>query len=84
MSEDWKEVDGKLRAMFEFPDFAAAMVFVNKEPAAAEKANHHPDILIHYNKVGMELWTHSEGKVTDKDRQLAEKISQLFTVGRRG
>jgi len=59
-------------------DFAAAMAFVNQVAEMAEGANHHPDILIHgWNKVRLTLSTHSEGKVTQADHDLAAGIDGL-------
>ena len=44
-------------------DFAAALAFVNRVGALAEAANHHPDILLHgWNRVRLELSTHSPGR----------------------
>jgi 4a-hydroxytetrahydrobiopterin dehydratase len=58
-----------------FADFAGAIAFVNRVAEAAEAANHHPDLLVHgYNKVRIELSTHSDGGLTDADFALAEKI----------
>ena len=63
---------------FKFEDFAEAMGFVNRVAAAAEEANHHPDILIHgWNNVRLTLTTHSAGKLTDNDRAMAERIDGL-------
>ena len=74
----WREDDAALVRDFEFADFAEAMAFVNKVADAAEEANHHPDILVHgWNKVKLTLSTHSEGRITDNDRQMAEKIDAL-------
>ena len=61
-----------------FPDFAAAMAYVNRVADVAEQANHHPDILVHgWNKVRLTLSTHSEGRVTDADHALAARIDAL-------
>ena len=49
------------------------MVFVNKIAAAAEAANHHPDILINYNKVTLTLVSHDSGGVTQRDIRMAGK-----------
>jgi 4a-hydroxytetrahydrobiopterin dehydratase len=74
----WSEDGNALVRDFEHKDFAAAMAFVNRVADLAEEANHHPDILIHgWNKVRLTLSTHSEGGVTDKDRELAERIDAL-------
>jgi 4a-hydroxytetrahydrobiopterin dehydratase len=59
-------------------DFAAAIAFVDLVAAAAEAANHHPDILVHgWNKVRLTLSTHSEGGLTQADFDLAARIDQL-------
>ena len=51
---------------------------MNKTGSIAEQMNHHPDIFIHsWNKVKITISTHSEGGVTNKDFQLAEKINQI-------
>jgi 4a-hydroxytetrahydrobiopterin dehydratase len=61
-----------------FPDFAAAIVFVNRVAELAEAANHHPDILVHgWNKVRLTLSTHSEGGLTDADFRLAGEIDAV-------
>jgi 4a-hydroxytetrahydrobiopterin dehydratase len=60
---------------FGFADFAAAMGFVTRVGLAAEKADHHPDIDIRWNKVTLNLTTHSVGgKLSDKDQALVETI----------
>jgi 4a-hydroxytetrahydrobiopterin dehydratase len=63
---------------FQFPDFAAAMAFVNRVAAAAEEANHHPDILLHgWNKVRLSYSTHSEGGLTGADFAQAARAAEL-------
>ncbi len=75
---DWsREGDAIIREL-SFPDFAAAMAFVNRVADAAEAANHHPDILVHgWNKVRLELSTHSEGGITNADFALASTVDGL-------
>jgi 4a-hydroxytetrahydrobiopterin dehydratase len=63
---------------FEFADFAAALAFVQRVGAAAEQANHHPDILLHgWNKVRLTYSTHSEGGLTAADFAQAASVSRL-------
>jgi len=73
------ELEGKqIAQQFQFKDFAEALSFVNKVGTEAEKVDHHPDIFIHsWNKVKITISTHSEGGITKKDFQLAEKIEGL-------
>jgi len=75
---DWKTTNNKLVQEFEFQNFVQAVDFVNKIVPLAEDADHHPDILIHsYKKVRVELMTHSEGRITKKDYDLADKIDRI-------
>jgi 4a-hydroxytetrahydrobiopterin dehydratase len=73
----WKRNGLAIERTFEFADFKLAMAFVNKIAEAAETANHHPDIDIRYNKVKMSLVSHDSGGVTEKDVQMATRISQI-------
>lgn len=77
-SEQWRQEGEELIRDFAFDDFKAAMAFVGKVADAAEETNHHPDILIHgWNKVRLTLSTHSEGRVTDADHQMAQRIDRI-------
>jgi 4a-hydroxytetrahydrobiopterin dehydratase len=63
----------------ELADFAGAIAFVNQVADLAERANHHPDILIHgWNGVRLTLSTHSEGGLTEADFALAGEIDRLL------
>ncbi len=61
-----------------FPDFAAALAFVNRVGTAAEQAGHHPDIDIRYNRVRLALVSHDAGGLTEKDFALAATIDALL------
>jgi 4a-hydroxytetrahydrobiopterin dehydratase len=70
--------DGKtITRTFQFKDFVEAIAFVNKLVEPAEAAGHHPDLMISYNKVTVNLTTHDAGGITQKDFDLAKQISQL-------
>ena len=70
----WKEENNSLIKEYEFPDFKSALSFVNKVGELAEEANHHPDIELSWGKVIIKLTTHSEGRVTERDKKYANKI----------
>ena len=76
-AQEWSELNGAIQRTFQFPDFKAAMAFVNKVADAAEAAQHHPDILIRYNKVTFTLSTHDAAGITPKDFALAKTIDSL-------
>jgi len=73
----WQRQGKAIQRIFEFPDFKAAMVFVNKIADAAEQANHHPDIDIRYNKVTTALVSHDAGGVTQRDVKMARRIDEI-------
>ena len=77
MPVEWREEDGKLRGEVKKRDFVEAMAFVNRVADAAESMDHHPDICISWNTVRLELWTHTSGSVSAKDRELAAKIDAV-------
>jgi 4a-hydroxytetrahydrobiopterin dehydratase len=78
----WKVIDGKLHREFEFNNFNDAISFINKVATLSEEENHHPEIRNLYNKVEIILCTHDKGNViTDKDKQLANKIDRCFKLG---
>jgi 4a-hydroxytetrahydrobiopterin dehydratase len=61
---------------FQFQDFVAALRFVNRVADLAERAGHHPDIDIRYNRVRLGLTTHDAGGLTGKDFELAAAADQ--------
>jgi 4a-hydroxytetrahydrobiopterin dehydratase len=74
----WEEVNNKLVKTFSFADFDEAWAFMSKVAQLAKQLDHHPRWTNEYNTVSFELSTHSEGKVTDQDRQLAAAIDGLI------
>lgn len=77
---DWSELDGEIQRTFQFSDFEEAMRFVNRVAEQAEAAQHHPDILIRYNKVTLSLSTHDAGGITSKDFDLARRADQFASA----
>ena len=73
----WKKRGSVITRSYEFKDFPAAIKFVNAVARSAEKAWHHPDIDIRWNKVTLTLTTHDAGGLTGTDFVLAEKIDHL-------
>ncbi|MDX6480462.1 MAG: 4a-hydroxytetrahydrobiopterin dehydratase [Gaiellaceae bacterium] len=78
--QGWQEQDNALVRVFEFDSFPAAIAFVDRLAEAAEDANHHPDIDIRYRKVTVRWTTHSEGGITDRDREMAERTSSFASA----
>jgi len=74
----WSVANGNLHRVFEFKDFSAAFAFMTRVALAAEKMDHHPDWSNSWNKVTVDLSTHSAGGLTKNDFELAGKIQQIF------
>ena len=74
---EWKQNGDEISRTFAFKDFAGSLRFVNAVGAEAEKANHHPDIDIRWNKVKLTLSTHDAGGLTNKDFALAQVCDKL-------
>lgn len=71
---------GALERTVKWPDFVEAVNFLNDVAEEAEEQNHHPDMCVFgYNKVRVELITHSEGKITSKDYELARAVDELVS-----
>lgn len=73
----WKRNGNSIVRTITAKDFVRAMGFVQSVALLAEKADHHPDIDIRWNKVTLVLSTHSEGGLTEKDFTLAALINSL-------
>ncbi len=68
-----------LQKEFDFEDFTEAIDFVDNVAHLAEQHNHHPDIHISYDTVRIELITHEEDKITNRDIELAKNIDGLYS-----
>jgi 4a-hydroxytetrahydrobiopterin dehydratase len=75
---DWRLENGALARSFSFHDFREAMSFVNSVAEIAERAGHHPDIDIRYNRVNLALSSHDAGGITNRDFSLATEIGKLL------
>ena len=75
--EGWEMSGNEIRKVYKMKNFIDSIGFVNKVAILAEKADHHPDILIKYSKVTISLSTHSEGGITEKDFILASQVDEI-------
>ena len=75
----WKLAQNKLSRTFEFTDFVHSLSFINSLVAYFETMDHHPDVHIAYGEVTFELTRYDVGgKVTDRDVEVAKKISSVY------
>jgi 4a-hydroxytetrahydrobiopterin dehydratase len=77
----WSLKDGKLHREYKFGDFKHAIDFIVAAVPGIEKMDHHPEWSNVYNRVNVDLTTHSASGITQKDFDLAallEGVSQKF------
>ena len=75
----WRLAGNKLARTFEFQDFVQSLSFVNSLVAYFETVDHHPDVHIAFGEVTFELTRYDlGGKVTDRDVEVAKKISSTY------
>ena len=78
LGNGWALVDGpRLQKRYAFPDFASGLVFVDHVGALAERQGHHPELLLAWGFVRVELWTHAVEGLTENDFVLAARIDRL-------
>lgn len=72
------QVDGnRLRARYDTRTFVAGLALVNRIGAAAEAADHHPDIDLRYGHVVVVTWSHDVDAITARDVRLARDIDSI-------
>lgn len=69
--------DSRLLKSYKFKDFKSSLDLAIKIGELAESENHHPDLLVRWGELGIELWTHAIGGLTESDFILAAKIDQI-------
>lgn len=76
--DDWQVVDDHhLTKAWAFADFATALAFVNRIGEVAEREGHHPDVLLKWGSVSIELFTHKIDGLSESDFILAAKCDQV-------
>lgn len=61
-------------------NFKVALDLANKVGELAEAEGHHPDLLVRWGELKIDLWTHKVNGLTEADFVLASKIDQLTTA----
>jgi len=78
LGHDWQVEEGKqLSKVYKFRDFRTALAFTNGVGELAEAQGHHPDIHLAWGRVGLVIWTHKIGGLTESDFVLAAKVEEL-------
>ena len=74
----WSLVDGAIQKRYEFADYHHTMAFVNALAWVAHAQDHHPDLLVSYNRCSVRLSTHSVGGISINDFICAARVDALL------
>lgn len=74
---DWRPILGSLRARFATGDFVTGLRLAAAITDAAEEMNHHPDLDLRYPHLNVRLTSHDVGGKTERDVELARRISAI-------
>jgi len=69
---------GEIQQTFRFKDFHQTMDFVNAVAEIAHKEDHHPDLVVGYNRCEIHYRTHAIGGLSENDFICAAKIDALI------
>jgi 4a-hydroxytetrahydrobiopterin dehydratase len=79
---DWQAVeDHHLHKEYRFKNFRQALAFTNQVGELAEQIGHHPDLFLAWGKVGVTIWTHKIGGLSESDFIFAAKVEDLPRPG---
>ncbi|MDT0307879.1 4a-hydroxytetrahydrobiopterin dehydratase [Streptomyces sp. DSM 44917] len=74
----WTREDGRLVRTYGLPDHLAAVGLLVHIATEQERLNHHADLTLGYDRLGLALSTHSAGgRITALDVQLARRVEEI-------
>jgi 4a-hydroxytetrahydrobiopterin dehydratase len=73
----WEEVSNRLIKTFYFKKYDEVMDFVTKIMEIANKQNHHPDMIVHYDNVKLSITDHEKGKVSEKCHKFTNAVDKI-------
>ena len=78
----WTVVGDELRRRYTFADFAGAVAFVTALGPLADADDHHPELVVAWGRVDVQLSTHDVGGLSQRDLIVAAKLDRLFAIPR--
>jgi 4a-hydroxytetrahydrobiopterin dehydratase len=74
----WQHVADRVAKTYRFAGWHETMAFVNAVAWIAERAGHHPDLSVHFNRCVVSYSTHDAGGITRNDLVCAARVERLF------
>lgn len=75
---DWQHEHGFLCRTFRFADYHDTLAFVNALAYMIHREDHHPDLLVGYNRCEVRFNTHSVGGISENDFICAARADAIF------
>ncbi|MGH6623835.1 MAG: 4a-hydroxytetrahydrobiopterin dehydratase [Burkholderiaceae bacterium] len=76
--DGWTQEDRSIAKDYAFADFRATMAFVNALAEMVDREDHHPEMVVGYNRCRVRFDTHSVGGISDNDFICAAKTDLIF------
>jgi 4a-hydroxytetrahydrobiopterin dehydratase len=76
-TKGWERLGDMLVRSWQFATTRRALEFVGQVVALADQLDHHPDIILSYRTVRLELSTRADGGLTEADFALAAEVDAL-------
>ncbi len=73
----WEFQEDTIVRFYETDGWGTTLMAVNAIGFLCEAADHHPELTVSWNRLSVQLNTHTAGGVTDKDLELAAEIDRL-------
>ena len=73
----WAHLADRITKTYRFDDYHQTIAFVNAIAWIAHRADHHPDLSVHYNRCVVSYSTHDAGGVTRNDLVCAARVERL-------
>jgi 4a-hydroxytetrahydrobiopterin dehydratase len=75
----WRFLDGAIGRAYRFADYYETIAFVNALAWMIHREDHHPDLVVGYNRCEVRFSTHSVGGISTNDFICAAKADAIFT-----
>ena len=76
----WERVSEEIVKTYAFKNYYETLAFVNVAAWVSHRADHHPDLSVHYNRCKVAYSTHDAGGLTRNDFICAAKLESLFNI----
>ena len=78
--DGWQLQDKQINKRYTFKNYYQTMAFVNAVAWVSHQEDHHPDMIVGYNRCDITYTTHAIGGLSENDFICAAKVDKLFAI----